>query len=89
MSITLELPDHLQAQAEELAARRGESIEALVQEALELYLNAPTKTLPLEERQKRNQARLQRYYAQHGVEWDRLSEAERELLISQLVHEAR
>ncbi|MDQ4074851.1 MAG: hypothetical protein M3220_01255 [Chloroflexota bacterium] len=88
MTITLELPQHLQERAEALAAQRGEHVEVvaldLLIEALEIHAGGlPTRT----ERQAYALPHLRQLTAERGLDWDHLNEEARERLIDDLLHE--
>ena len=88
MTITLELPDHLQKQAEALAAERGESVEAVALDLLETSLAIHLAVLP--PRTVRMQTAVPRIRAlalECGLDWDQMSEEERERLIDVILHE--
>lgn len=88
MTIILELPDHLQKQAETLAAARGESVEAIALDLLETSLIIHAESLPQPSDRQRAAVPYMRFLAeQRGLEWDTMSDEAREQLIDDLLHE--
>jgi hypothetical protein len=88
MTITLELPEPLQQQAEALASARGESVERVALDLLAESLAVHAGSLPTRtERQTQALIQVRQLAAEHGLDWDQLDEAAREQWIDERLHE--